>query len=60
MVPPLGVDIGEILAASLCHETSLSRIPCACRMALWKNYIVLFGGFHDIGVRSKTRAAHAP
>ena len=22
------------------------------RMALWKNYIVLFGGFHDVGIRT--------
>ncbi len=24
-----------------------------CRMALWKQYIVLFGGFHDLGIRSE-------
>lgn len=23
-------------------------------MALWKNYLVLYGGFHDIGVRSES------
>ena len=25
-----------------------------CRMALWKHYVVLFGGFYDPGLRSRS------
>lgn len=27
-------------------------LPLAARMTFWKQYIVLYGGFHDTGVKS--------
>lgn len=34
-------------------ETKVKPSPrSGCRMALWKNWIVLVGGFHDVGVRT--------
>lgn len=33
-------------------QTLWLLIDSACRMAMWKHYVVLFGGFYDPGIRS--------
>lgn len=36
-------------------ETKVKPSPrSGCRMAMWKHWIVLFGGFYDLGVRSES------